>query len=531
MKKYVALLILFSTVAVLFAAPAKPMKPKHFDDTKKIERAEEIGSADQIDVAEKLEDKFCTLIIESNAFMADVFINGIYKGNTKLELSKLRPGLYFVEVRKEGYERERFEVFLRRGETKKVYVTLELITGYIEFLNYSQGASVYVDNSLYINKKVVEVPIGKRVVKVTKFGYEPLETTVTVYPYETTGVSIELIPAVFYISNFKISKDRINPKVNGLSNCEISFYANANGKAVIKIEDENGNVVKQFNFERFTTWNNSVDWDGRDSNGNLVSDGRYNVILESAAGSFEGFIQVDSLMRYPVESFTCCGGGIGNYPTAFKSTMRTVKPSFGVKGIIKASDEDSGFYGCVLRTGVLFDIGKYVEAGIAFAGFLSDYDRYDFPIDMDFSVKVSNSIALGKNCNFGFGGVATYGFSNVFVKSDLTNGLGFGALCGFELPFMYAGLSSQFVFGAETGKLGLDSNVWKNAITLSFMPTPNMRLNGWCGINNFVSIDCGVEYSVVPGAAGFSLDLGANVLLYSLDEAYISGKLVLSYSF
>ena len=147
MKKYVALLILFSTVAVLFAAPAKPMKPKHFDDTKKIERAEEIGSADQIDVAEKLEDKFCTLIIESNAFMADVFINGIYKGNTKLELSKLRPGSYFVEVRKEGYERERFEVFLRRGETKNVYVTLELITGYIEFLNYPQGASVNVDNS------------------------------------------------------------------------------------------------------------------------------------------------------------------------------------------------------------------------------------------------------------------------------------------------------------------------------------------------------------------------------------------------
>lgn len=531
MKKYVALLILFSTVAVLFAAPAKPMKPKHFDDTKKIERAEEIGSADQIDVAEKLEDKFCTLIIESNAFMADVFINGIYKGNTKLELSKLRPGLYFVEVRKEGYERERFEVFLRRGETKKVYVTLELITGYIEFLNYPQGASVYVDNSLYINKKVVEVPIGKRVVKVTKFGYEPLETTVTVYPYETTGVSIELIPAVFYISNFKISKDKINPKVNGLSNCEISFYANANGKAVIKIEDENGNVVKQFNFERFTTWNNSVDWDGRDSNGNFVSDGRYNISLESVAGSFEGFVQVDSSMRYPVESFTCCGGGIGNYPTVFKSTMRTVKPSFGAKGIFKVSDEDSGFYGCVLRTGVLFDIGKYVEGGIAVAGFLSDYDNYTFPIDMDFSLKVSNSIALGKNCNFGFGGFATYGFSNVFVKSDLTNGLGFGALCGFEFPFMYAGLSSQFVFGAETGKLGLDSNVWKNAITLSFMPTPNMRLNGWCGINNFVSIDCGVEYSVVPGAAGFSLDLGANVLLYSLDEAYISGKLVLSYSF
>ena len=45
------------------------------------------------------------------------------------------------------------------------------------------------------------------------------------------------------------------------------------------------------------------------------------------------------------------------------------------------------------------------------------------------------------------------------------------------------------------------------------------------------SLDCGLEYVVVPGAGGFTLDFGVNLLLYFNSDAYLSGKLVLSYSF
>ena len=526
-----------------------------------VQKAEKI---DDVKTAEKIEDEFCSLVIESNAFNAEVYINGIFKGFTTLELKGMRPGRYFIEVVKSGYERERFEVRLRRGESKEVYVNLKLITGYIEFLNYPSGASVSVDGSIYSNKKIVEVAAGRHRVNVSKFGYESLETYVDVLPYKTTGVSIELEPAAFYVNDFEVSKKRINPNVNGLSSCEISFYVSANGNVSIKVENEVGEVVNQFDFFRFTTWYNHVDWNGTDAAGKIVADGTYKIVLESVTGKFEDFVVVDSSMRYPVESFTSCGGGIGNYGTVFDSTMRTVRPSFGFEPIFKLGKENAGFYGAYLETGVLFDIGKYVECGITINSLLEnqagsevfeDDDLYVFPFGFNASVKVSNSVELGNNVNFGFGGFVKYGFSNVFVESKLNKGLGFGGLLGIEFSKLYAGLSSEFVFGSQTGKVGIEENIWKNALTIRILPTSFMGINAWCGLNNFdlgfntnpkngrvkalskacldrtYSLDCGLEYVVVPGAGGFTLDFGVNLLLYFNSDAYLSGKLVLSYSF
>ena len=84
--------------------------------------------------------------------------------------------------------------------------------------------------------------------------------------------------------------------------------------------------------------------------------------------------------------------------------------------------------------------------------------------------------------------------------------------------------------GAETGDFVKDSKIWKNAVSLSFSPVDFMRLSGWCGVNNFDSLDCGLGYTVVPGAGGLTLDLSANVLLFFDYKTYVSGKLVLSYS-
>lgn len=525
-KRYFIAICLFIFNFYCFSAPAKPMNKKGDSDVEKAERLD-------VEKADKIDEKYCSLVIESNVYNAEVYINGIFKGYTKLELNKMRPGLYFIEVVKNGYERERFEVFLRRGDSKDVYVTLKLITGYIEFLNYPKGASVYVDGSL-CKDKIVEVPIGRRLVVVRKFGYEKLETYVDVYPYETSGVSIELNPAEFYLADFEVSEDRINPLVNGLCNCKISFYVNANEPVTIKIIAENGDVVKQFDFARFTTWNNSVEWNGTDSFGNPVADGNYKIVIESKNYKFEESIIVDSTMKYPVESFTCCGGGIGNYPTVFNSTKRTVRPSFGAEGIFVIGKEKSGAYGCHLETGVLFDIGKYVEVGIAVGGLMGSYksDKGDtiFPFNLNTSVKVSNSIKMSDSFALGFGGFITYGYSNYFIEPKLNKGFGFGGILGLELPLLYAGISSEFVIGAETGDFVKDSKIWKNAVSLSFSPVDFMRLSGWCGVNNFDSLDCGLGYTVVPGAGGLTLDLSANVLLFFDYKTYVSGKLVLSYS-
>ena len=108
-KKRVVLFLLMFFAGYCFSDSAKKMSEKNDD----VPKAEQI---DEVEVAEKMEDDFCSLVIESNAFNAEVYINGIFKGFTTLELKGMRPGRYFIEVVKSGYERERFEVRLRRGE-------------------------------------------------------------------------------------------------------------------------------------------------------------------------------------------------------------------------------------------------------------------------------------------------------------------------------------------------------------------------------------------------------------------------------
>ena len=75
--------------------------------------------------------------------------------------------------------------------------------------------------------------------------------------------------------------------------------------------------LNEFDFSNFRTWYNHVDWNGTDATGKFVADGTYKIVLESVTGKFEDIVIVDSSMRYPVESFTSCGGGIGNYGTVF----------------------------------------------------------------------------------------------------------------------------------------------------------------------------------------------------------------------
>ena len=99
-KRYFIAICLFIFNFYCFSAPAKPMNKKGDSDVEKAERLD-------VEKADKIDEKYCSLVIESNVYNAEVYINGIFKGYTKLELNKMRPGLYFIEVVKNGYERER----------------------------------------------------------------------------------------------------------------------------------------------------------------------------------------------------------------------------------------------------------------------------------------------------------------------------------------------------------------------------------------------------------------------------------------
>ena len=76
-KKRVVLFLLMFFAGYCFSDSAKKMSEKK-DGVPKAERI------DDVEVAEKIEDDFCSLVIESNAFNAEVYINGIFKGFIKV---------------------------------------------------------------------------------------------------------------------------------------------------------------------------------------------------------------------------------------------------------------------------------------------------------------------------------------------------------------------------------------------------------------------------------------------------------------
>jgi len=83
------------------------------------------------DVAVKsytLEEKVATLIVTSEPDGASVYVDGEYKGTTRLE-TEIAPGRYNVEVRESDYENEEENVILSAGERQSLSFDLsEVVT-------------------------------------------------------------------------------------------------------------------------------------------------------------------------------------------------------------------------------------------------------------------------------------------------------------------------------------------------------------------------------------------------------------------
>lgn len=65
----------------------------------------------------ELEDQknSAALVIECNVPSAQVYLNSVYQGTTKLRINQLLPGEYILQVEKAGFESKRFYVTAKKG--------------------------------------------------------------------------------------------------------------------------------------------------------------------------------------------------------------------------------------------------------------------------------------------------------------------------------------------------------------------------------------------------------------------------------
>jgi len=89
-----------------------------------------LSSAEQIE--ELKEEERATLLenrteitIKCNTLHADVFINGVYQGKTKLTLRNMQEGLYKLRLEKRGFKPKEYIIAVENETAKRFYIELE----------------------------------------------------------------------------------------------------------------------------------------------------------------------------------------------------------------------------------------------------------------------------------------------------------------------------------------------------------------------------------------------------------------------
>ena len=230
------------------------------------------------------------LIIRSNPSGAWVYIDGIQRGRTPLRLQNFRFGTYSVQLEKEGFVDYWVTVSSRPGSVTRVYAELQPAIGRV-FLNIrpapdSSGTLtplaplISVDGQSYSSASL-ELPVGFRSILVRAFGWEDFSTTLYVELNSFRELELNMKPASFKFYNTGISRGRFNPgNAGSLGTTTYSFEVSAPGRGTLTVMNGEWKPVFVRALGPFEGRSQSVVWDGRDGQGEILPDGVYTMVVE-----------------------------------------------------------------------------------------------------------------------------------------------------------------------------------------------------------------------------------------------------------
>ena len=148
-----------------------------------------------------------SIYVSSPPYIADIYLDGAYKGTTPTTISDTSPGSHTVKLTKSGYEDYTTTVYVSAGESVSVIgyliatstpttVVTSTPTGNIYVRSDPSGASIYLDG-IYEGTTpatISDTSPGSHTVKLTKSGYEDYTTTVYVSAGDTESVDATLTP-------------------------------------------------------------------------------------------------------------------------------------------------------------------------------------------------------------------------------------------------------------------------------------------------------------------------------------------------
>jgi hypothetical protein len=241
-----------------------------------------------------------TLIISTEPSGAEVFINHTFAGYSTFETDEIDAGQYRIDVKKERYYRETRWIVLEKATKLQIDINLEPITGLLEVQTDPPNAKVLIGTE-ELDTGVSEVQIGRYTLTIRRFGYEDYTKVIDIRENSLTEVTAVLEEAAFRLSSVTTQRQILNPANPGiLGKTEITFFVSTYGTGRVYAMDSSGTEVWSSQPISFSSWKQSVVWDGRSNDGAVLPDGNYRIVAEGQ-GEEDGIndsestrVQIDS---------------------------------------------------------------------------------------------------------------------------------------------------------------------------------------------------------------------------------------------
>ena len=482
---------------------------------------------------QEIKSELSKIYIQTDVSGVKIYLNGVYQGVSNLTISDHKEGYYSLKLVKDGYRTERLRIRVKGGRTQNFYVEMHKWTGWVDIKTEPAGALVSVDGST-MQKNYFELAEGEHRISVSMFGYETLTEEIYIHRNTVQYLDVQLESAAFRISSLEAGKKAMNPYLSSSAGrVDFSFYVSNHGTGQLDITAPEGNVVRTFIFNDFSTWNQKVTWDGCDMNGYVLPDGEYTAVLSCENQILNVPVIIDSSITYAAAFPDFKGLSIGSVGTAMIHPEDTFALFF--RSGCDITNKTDSFYGVPLSFGFDYAVSSFADFCLWGDFLIKEGDQ---PFTYGAALKFAGKKRLEK-CNFDYAFVIRGGGNecDFYEPCGSDNGRGFGGgfNLGLENSLIYAGISSEFIYNVCFDDDVYDTDyIWKNGAALALKGSAGsagiyFSMTSAFGDSSYWTrcLEGGLDLNVQLGRSPLFCNLSSGILYYTETDGkfYLKNRL------
>jgi hypothetical protein len=224
------------------------------------------------------------LQISSEPTGAEVWIDGILEGLTPLDILPVVLGPVHIRLHRDGYQDRELHIRLEENTRLDIHFELQKESGSVRIealfpTGLEPAVRAYLNGELKEGLNFEEVP-GYHDLVLEAFGWERAQRRVLIEANKETLLQIEMKPAQFSVSTPVLRRNPINPHDAGLNgSAVVNFSVSAPGSGSLSVLDTYGVHIRELALDGFISETQQAVWDGRDTEGRIMGDGNYTLIL------------------------------------------------------------------------------------------------------------------------------------------------------------------------------------------------------------------------------------------------------------